>query len=72
MTALIPNPNWLPVKTRVRVRATGAPGTVVAVLLGTDGAPWSVQVKLETDPNDGWSPPLILAPCEVERTDWFN
>jgi hypothetical protein len=61
------NKNWLPVKSRVRVRATGQEGVVETVLPDKFGAPWSIHVKLDEDANNAFATPLVLGPHEVER-----
>ncbi len=55
------NSNYMPVKSRVRVRETGVEGRIAAVMPDKFGAPWSVQVKF-ADGSSG-----IFGPHEIER-----
>ncbi len=63
------NKNWLPVGSKVRVRATSKTGIVAAVMPDRFGAPWSIHVKLDEDANDRVYTPVILGPHEIERID---
>ncbi len=61
------NKNWLPVGSRVRVRATAQEGVVEHVMPDKFGAPWSIHVRLDEDANNRIATPLILGPHEIER-----